>query len=471
MTKNPQNNPEKNGPRLGKPLILVVEPLRQTQELLNKLLTEQGFGAVFFTSGAQALRRVQALAPDLILLEIKLKEEDGLAICREFRKRQPHTPLIVLTEIIDSQTRLEAITCGAVDYLTKPYSREYLVAKLRSLLAVLRARNCGEAPSPLSTLFEQEGILQPEPNSASPFGYAYPQLASLLGLDDPEEQREFLEDQTARGELKHIIFDVVKRCPKCHSINVNFRQVCPHCLSPAIKARPRNGTSVEEPYPKKEWVCLQCNHVFTQPRFYGRCLDCGSHFEESKAETVVVYSYVPNSEKESGAIAEKAPPSELELALRDSELAFEGPEALAPLVRYEIKRSAAANSAFSMLAVQFDNLKSLIALDGAVAARRRLRNALLIVGKIISSSDQVILGGENRLWILMPDTPRATALMVQGQLESYLQRLNLGLSTSLALLAFPEGFQSLEELLKKVDSALRLAGGRGKRMTKTLPQD
>ncbi len=454
-----------------RPKILVVEPLAATQELLSKLLNEEGFEAFFFGTGAEALRRVQVLAPDLILLEIKLEKENGLEVCREFRKRQPHTPLIVLTEIIDSQTRLEAISCGAVDYLTKPYSRNYLVAKIKSLLAVLQAGRKKVPANPLSALFKQGSILQPEPNSASPYGYAYPKLAEILGLDDPEEQRQFLEEQVARGTLNHVIFDVVKRCPKCHSINVNFRQVCPHCLSPAIKARPLNGTSVREPYPKKEWVCLQCNHVFSEPRFYGRCLDCGSHFEESQAETVVVFSYVENLGEQSPTVTKKAPPSELELALRDSELAFERQEALRPLIRYEIRRSAAANSSFSVLALQFDNLKTLVGLDGSTSAKRRLRNALLVVGKIISPSDQVILGGENRLWILMPETPRATALMVQGQLESYLQRLNLGLSTSLALVGFPEGFQSLEELLEKVETALQAVSRTGRNTVKTVSQD
>ncbi len=429
--------------------ILVVEPHWHTQELLHKLLTEHGFDAVFFLSGQKALRQASLLAPDLILLEINLKGEDGLAVCRGFREKWPGKPIVVLTEVIDSQTRLEAISCGAVDYLTKPYNREYLLAKINSLLAVLRAEKEAPSPNPLAELFSETEILRPATDSTSPFGYTYPQLTDLFGMTDPEEQREFLENETAEGRLQHVIFDVVKRCPQCHSINVNFRQVCPHCLSPAIKARPVNGTSLERPYPQKEWVCVQCNHVFSEPKFYGRCLSCGRHFEESEAENVVVYSYVLRQGEAYPLEKSEAPPSELQQALADSELPFETEQALVPLLRYELRRSKAAGTSFSVLILEFLQLEKLIALDGSVAAKRRLRNALLVVGKVISPADQVVVSGANRLWILMPDTPHSTALMVRGQLESYLERLNLGLKTSLALFAFPEGFQSVEELLKK----------------------
>ncbi len=448
--------------------ILVVEPHQHTRVMLTELLASKGFTPMPAASGQEAIQRTAAVHPELILLEMKLPDEDGLAVCRTLCKQNPQTPLIVLTEIVDSQTRLDAISCGAVDYLTKPYNRDYLLAKIKSLLAVLFSGKRSVPNHPLDDLFAKDPILRPEPSSDSPFGYTYPQLATALGLETPEEQREFLENETAQGNLKHIIFDVVKRCPHCHSINVNFRQVCPHCLSPAIKARPVNGTSAQQPYPRKEWVCLQCNHVFSESKFYGRCLTCGTHFEEAKAESVVVYSYTLNTAENRLVGSQKKAPSELERALTDSELDFEPEEALAPLIRYEMRRCRASNSSFSVLVLQFDNLKALISLDGAVAARRRLRNALLLVGKVLSAGDQVIAGGANRLWILMPDTSRTTAHMVQGQLENYMKRLNLGLGISTALLAFPESFQTQEELLRKVELSLQATSSSHQKMSKTL---
>jgi DNA-binding response OmpR family regulator len=70
---------------------------------------------------------------DLIILDLMLPEMDGLEICRELRKKQIHTPILILTAKGQTQDKVAGLDLGADDYLTKPFSFEELLARIRAL--------------------------------------------------------------------------------------------------------------------------------------------------------------------------------------------------------------------------------------------------------------------------------------------------------------------------------------------------
>ncbi|MCX7175140.1 MAG: two-component system response regulator OmpR [Proteobacteria bacterium] len=139
-----------------KPRILVVDDDLRLRELLNRYLTEQGF-AVKPVENAVAMDKMLARELyDLLVLDLMLPGEDGLAICRRLRgENNPHKdlPIIMLTAKGDDIDRIVGLEMGADDYLPKPFNPRELVARIH---AVLRRRTA--APPPGAPTAEEEII-------------------------------------------------------------------------------------------------------------------------------------------------------------------------------------------------------------------------------------------------------------------------------------------------------------------------
>ncbi|MDQ4034320.1 MAG: response regulator transcription factor, partial [Chloroflexota bacterium] len=93
--------------------------------------------------GHEALRRFDADAPDLVILDLAMPGLDGIAVCREIRARGT-TPIIVLSGEGQEAAKVEALDAGADDYVTKPFGKDELLARIR---AVTRRRAEGPAPA------------------------------------------------------------------------------------------------------------------------------------------------------------------------------------------------------------------------------------------------------------------------------------------------------------------------------------
>ncbi|MGH2402433.1 MAG: response regulator transcription factor [Candidatus Limnocylindria bacterium] len=93
--------------------------------------------------GNEALRRFDADAPDLVILDLAMPGLDGIAVCREIRARGT-TPIIVLSGEGQEAAKVEALDAGADDYVTKPFGKDELLARIR---AVTRRRAEGPAPT------------------------------------------------------------------------------------------------------------------------------------------------------------------------------------------------------------------------------------------------------------------------------------------------------------------------------------
>jgi two-component system KDP operon response regulator KdpE len=91
--------------------------------------------------GHEALRRFDADAPDLVILDLAMPGLDGVAVCREIRKRGA-TPIIILSGEGEEAAKVEALDAGADDYVTKPFGKDELLARIR---AVTRRRDSPSA--------------------------------------------------------------------------------------------------------------------------------------------------------------------------------------------------------------------------------------------------------------------------------------------------------------------------------------
>lgn len=122
--------------------ILVVDDDRVGRQLLTALLEPEGYRLITATSGADALAMASNHAPDVVLLDVMLPDIDGYEVCRLIRADDDlaETPVIMITALNDRASRLQGIEVGADDFLTKPFDRVELLARVRVITRLARNR-------------------------------------------------------------------------------------------------------------------------------------------------------------------------------------------------------------------------------------------------------------------------------------------------------------------------------------------
>jgi two-component system OmpR family response regulator len=113
--------------------VLVVEDEKKLGELLGRGLREEGYAADLADRGEDALWMARAVDYDAIVLDLMLPGVDGLEVCRRLRRDGVWTPVLMLTARDGVEDRVSGLDTGADDYLTKPFSFEELLARLRAL--------------------------------------------------------------------------------------------------------------------------------------------------------------------------------------------------------------------------------------------------------------------------------------------------------------------------------------------------
>ena len=113
--------------------ILVVEDDKKVGRFLEKGLREEQYAVDICRDGADALYFAQTNTYDVIILDIMLPGKDGFTICREMRENSILTPVIMLTAKDTVEDKISGLSEGADDYLTKPFSFEELLARIRAL--------------------------------------------------------------------------------------------------------------------------------------------------------------------------------------------------------------------------------------------------------------------------------------------------------------------------------------------------
>ena len=116
-----------------KPHILVVDDDREIRRLLGEYLEKNGYRATSVGDGKALRRALELSAPNLIVLDLMLPGEGGLALCREIRTRS-QVPIVMLTALGDEPDRILGFESGADDYLVKPFNPHELLVRIRAVL-------------------------------------------------------------------------------------------------------------------------------------------------------------------------------------------------------------------------------------------------------------------------------------------------------------------------------------------------
>ena len=140
------------------PKVLVIDDEPNIRELVQVALKFHGCAVTLGTCGKDALDLAASEKPDLIVLDVLLPDTDGFEVCRRLRSSGDEVPVIFLTARDATSDTVTGLTIGGDDYITKPFSVEALVARVRAVLrrttvrAGVRAGQDGDATGSGSTL-------------------------------------------------------------------------------------------------------------------------------------------------------------------------------------------------------------------------------------------------------------------------------------------------------------------------------
>jgi len=123
--------------------ILIVDDTADSRLLLKHILSSEGYEVRPAVSGAQALAAVAASRPELILLDICMPDMDGFEVLRQLKLERAtrDIPVMFLSGITEMEQRVKGLQLGAVDFITKPFQREELLARVQTHLALNRLRD------------------------------------------------------------------------------------------------------------------------------------------------------------------------------------------------------------------------------------------------------------------------------------------------------------------------------------------
>jgi DNA-binding response OmpR family regulator len=127
--------------------LLIVEDDELLRDGLSAQLTQAGHRTTTAEDGEIALARLAADAFDGVVLDLGLPKIDGLSVLRQLRQRTPALPVLILTARDGIEDRVEGLNAGADDYLTKPFNRDELLARLQAMLRRASLPAFGPAPA------------------------------------------------------------------------------------------------------------------------------------------------------------------------------------------------------------------------------------------------------------------------------------------------------------------------------------
>ncbi len=238
--------------------ILIVDDMPKNIQLLGSILKNELIDIEFATSGQEALEWLRAKKFDLVLLDIMMPEMDGFEVCSRI-KQNPETEdiaVIFITAKTDIQSIIQGFELGAVDYLTKPFNKNELIARVKTHLTLQRQKK----------LLEQENDLKDKLFSIighdlrAPVGNIKAYIDAFLhsGFEISEETRALLNDLSALSEqaftlLENLLFWAKNQSGKinCNPRRNNLNEIIENAILLIQHQAKKKSISIIRPDDKK----------------------------------------------------------------------------------------------------------------------------------------------------------------------------------------------------------------------------
>ena len=252
--------------------ILIVDDTPDSLELLGRILEEHGYRVRPDPNGRLAFKSVEAKLPDLIMLDVKMPQMDGFEVCRRLKSKEysRNVPVIFISAYGDTPKKVEGFKAGGVDFISKPFEREEVLARVeihlrlhvlterleqqvdqrtRQLQQEIAERRHTEEVLQQSEeryrgIFENavEGIFQATPGAIGRFISANPEHARILGYDSPERMmtevneigprfwinpqiRKAFSEKVAKGTVTNFEVQLRRRDGRLIWVSLNARPV------------------------------------------------------------------------------------------------------------------------------------------------------------------------------------------------------------------------------------------------------
>ncbi|MGA1790382.1 MAG: sensor histidine kinase [bacterium] len=132
-----------NGKEAKKQGILIVDDSRENLRLLHTILAREGYTVRLSTNGSMALDSVRSAKPDLIILDIKMPGLDGYEVCRRLKadRDTEDIPVLFISGVTEFEEKMKSFAVGGIDYITKPFKAEEVLARIKVHLTIERLQN------------------------------------------------------------------------------------------------------------------------------------------------------------------------------------------------------------------------------------------------------------------------------------------------------------------------------------------
>lgn len=195
--------------------ILIIDDTPANLQLLTSILHERGYGVRAVVDGAMGLIAAKTLLPDLILLDIKMPGLNGYEVCKQLKATEVlrNIPVIFISSADETMDKVQAFQVGAVDYITKPFQVEEVIARVTAQLIIFRAH---QQSIELAMIKERQRLARDLHDAVSQTIFSIGMLAetSLFRQEfDPQIMQNKLEQilslaHAANAEMRVLLFEL-----------------------------------------------------------------------------------------------------------------------------------------------------------------------------------------------------------------------------------------------------------------------